>query len=859
MELSEQIIHPQWTNLKIYPLIGQLEVFIGFLNELSENFNLDGIDISYKIYSKYSSFIEKFLNKNNGGEFLIVYSDGNINYDCDILISNELTEDDFYKCKCISFNSKFIYFTKFIYSHFIKYFGCYFEKNVFKYDNLICLAMIVKNAGSNFENVLKENLPFFDHWCILDTGSTDGTQEVIKRILKNKKGQLHEEPFINFRESRNRCLDLAGQKCKFIIMLDDTYILKGNIRKFLNEVRGDTFSDSFSLLIRSDDTEYYSNRIIKSDKNLRYKYTIHEVITNENNINVSIPPTEAYILDHRSDYMEKRTMDRKQFDLELLFKELKENPDDPRTIYYIGQTYGCMNDEINKAKYFELRIEHPVQGYIQEKIDTLFELARCYNFKLNFETGELMEPNTKLNLNQWKRCEELYTLAYNLDKNRPDSLYFIGIHYYLEKDYITAYTYFKKAFEIGYPIGSQYSLKPTLSFHFLPKFLTDVCYYLEDYSLGLAAAELFLNKNGNNFLVLNWYNIHKQLIKMPIISQVPIYTNIFCIVTDGGWEPWTGKDIETKGLGGSETWIIETARNISNYTIVVFCKTNKSQMYNGVGYNPIELFHEFISKTRVEHCLISRYTEYIPVAIKGHAENIHIIFHDVLSPDLIIPQHPKIKGLWGLTQWHANCIRNIFPQFNVNYTNYGINPDLFKNKEIKKIRHSFIYSSFPNRGLIVLLRMWKRIKEILPDATLNVYCNLEQKWVNEVSGEQMNEIKETIKQEGITNHGWVSKNALSEAWVTSEYWLYPCIFEETFCHTALEAAISKTIVITNGLAALSETAKNGIIIKGDPFSEEWQNKCLKHLNIKKFIEQNYNWVTTKTWKNQTEQFLNKLK
>ena len=373
--------------------------------------------------------------------------------------------------------------------------------NTIIYDNLICLAMIVKDAGANFENILKANIPFIDRWCILDTGSTDGTQETIKRVLSGIRGELFEEPFVNFKVSRNRCLELAGKTCKFIIMLDDTYILKGDIRSFLNEVRGDQFSESFSLMIKSDDTEYYSNRVVKSEKNLKYIYSIHEVI--DFNINVTIPSDKAYILDHRSDYMEKRTSDRKQLDLKLLFQEYEENPDDPRSLYYIAQTYGCIGDEINKAVYFEKRIAHPVQGYIQEKIDSLFELARTYNFKVNSETKELL--TSPLTATQWKRCEDLYTHAYALDTNRPDGLYFIGIHYYLEGNYPVAHHYFKKGMEIGYPINSQYSLKPTLSFHFLPKFLAETSYYLEDYQTGLAAATLFLqnNQSGNSINLMN--------------------------------------------------------------------------------------------------------------------------------------------------------------------------------------------------------------------------------------------------------------------------------------------------------------------------------------------------------------------
>jgi len=731
--------------------------------------------------------------------------------------------------------------------------------NTIIYDNLICLAMIVKDAGANFENILKANIPFIDRWCILDTGSTDGTQETIKRVLSGIRGELFEEPFVNFKVSRNRCLELAGKTCKFIIMLDDTYILKGDIRSFLNEVRGDQFSESFSLMIKSDDTEYYSNRVVKSEKNLKYIYSIHEVI--DFNINVTIPSDKAYILDHRSDYMEKRTSDRKQLDLKLLFQEYEENPDDPRSLYYIAQTYGCIGDEINKAVYFEKRIAHPVQGYIQEKIDSLFELARTYNFKVNSETKELLtEPLNKI---QWKRCEDLYTHAYALDTNRPDGLYFIGIHYYLEGNYPVAHHYFKKGMEIGYPINSQYSLKPTLSFHFLPKFLTETSYYLEDYQTGLAAATLFLQNNQSHLNLMNsWYRIHQQLVKMPpVMENVPLGP-IFCIVTDGGWEPWCGQDIETKGLGGSETWIIKTADFIQKggkYNVVVFCKTDKLSFYHDVGYNPIELFHKFIATTVVDIVIVSRFTEYVPVALKGLSKSVGVIFHDNLLPEMIIPKHPKLKCLLGLSKWHAENIKNVFPQFDVKFSYYGIDNSPLKTQALK-VKNSFIYSSFPNRGLVILLRMWPEIVGLFPDSTLNIYCNLEQDWVNQVAPEQMKEIKETIKYKGIKVHGWVSKSVLAEAQSKSHYWLYPCIFEETFCLTAMEAAISKTIVLTNGLAALSETARHGITIPGNPWSTEWQQRCLNLLfkimetGEHRSVETNYNWASSLTWKSQTTQF-----
>jgi glycosyltransferase involved in cell wall biosynthesis len=163
--------------------------------------------------------------------------------------------------------------------------------------------------------------------------------------------------------------------------------------------------------------------------------------------------------------------------------------------------------------------------------------------------------------------------------------------------------------------------------------------------------------------------------------------------------------------------------------------------------------------------------------------------------------------------------------------------------------------------------MWPEIKKILPDATLNIYCNLDQEWVNGVAPEQIKEIKTTINQPGITIYGWVSKQELYNAWQNAEYWLYPCIFEETFCLTALEAAISRTCIITNGLAALSETAQHGITVEGDPFTQEWQLRTLSKLkwissndNIRNtLLNKNYNWALEMSWKTQTDKLINLIK
>ena len=779
----------------------------------------------------------------------------------------------------------YLYIPTQLYETFNKEFHYYINGNNLVYDNLNHLCIMVKDGGPQFEQTLIDNLHIFDRWTILDTGSTDNTIEIIKRVLVGKKkGQLFQEPFINFRDSRNRCIDLAGNSCKFITMLDDTYVINGDLRCFLNEVRGDQISTSFTLYIQSSDTIYGSNRIIKSNSGLKYIHKIHEVITDKNNMNIVIPKEVTYIHDKRFDYMEKRTMDRKQLDLKLLFEEVEDNPHDPRAYYYLAQTYNLLEDYEKAFYYFIKRSEFTNSGFVQERVDALFESARVANFKLN-------KP--------WSECEELYKKCYKADETRPEALYFIGIHYYLENDFKKSFGYFKKAFEIGFPIHCQYSLKPTLSYHFLPKFLTKVCYTMEDYQLGEQSSLFFLQHNTQNAEdyqeILSWYKIFEKLNIYKgkrQLNNVNVYNKpLFVFVADGGFNPWTGSNILTTGVGGSETYIIEMARYIQqsgNFQTIVFCNTpgKAEDIFENTIYKPLSSYYEFINTTYVDTCIISRFSEYLPVTYKGFSENVYLVVHDLTPSGIVIPMDKKLKNIFCLTEWHVSHLSAIFPQLSniIVPFYYGID-ERFKNISTankivenilcNKVKNKFIYSSFPNRGLLQLLQMWSTIIEKVPTCTLHIYSDINNKWSNNVEPDKMQQIRDLLTnmsdiKYGIHYHGWVNKNELCEAWLSSDIWFYPCTFEETFCLTALEAASSRTFIVTNDLAALQNTVGNrGCIIKGDPTTKEWQEEALDKLfyylvsdingenDIKKnqLIDENFAWASTLSWERQANKLL----
>jgi len=164
--------------------------------------------------------------------------------------------------------------------------------------------------------------------------------------------------------------------------------------------------------------------------------------------------------------------------------------------------------------------------------------------------------------------------------------------------------------------------------------------------------------------------------------------------------------------------------------------------------------------------------------------------------------------------------------------------------------------------------MWPKIYEKQPLATLHIYADVNGKWVNDVSPDEMTMIKQMLhdysqreNNYGIRYHGWVDKNTLAESWLSSDVWFYPCKFAETFCLTALEAALTKTLAITNDLAALQNTVGDrGVVIKGDASTKEWQDVALEKIfeymdpsNIDKkneSINKNYDWASKLSWENQ---------
>jgi glycosyltransferase involved in cell wall biosynthesis len=129
--------------------------------------------------------------------------------------------------------------------------------------------------------------------------------------------------------------------------------------------------------------------------------------------------------------------------------------------------------------------------------------------------------------------------------------------------------------------------------------------------------------------------------------------------------------------------------------------------------------------------------------------------------------------------------------------------------------------------------MWPDIKMKYPDAELHICYG----WnlfdvANSHNPERMawkKSVETLMQQPGIVHHGRIGKEELAQVRQSCGIWSYPTDFKEISCINALDCAKDGVVPVVIGLAALKETAKEGIVVEGDIKNEKIQQKYLKEL------------------------------
>jgi glycosyltransferase involved in cell wall biosynthesis len=263
----------------------------------------------------------------------------------------------------------------------------------------VCLNMIVKNEARVIERCLRAALPFIDGWVIVDTGSTDGTQDLIRAILKDKPGELHQRPWKNFGHNRSEAITLAEGKADFILLCDADMTLKINDPEW----RPDPARDGYYVR-QHRHARFFSNlRLVNGRhtgaKRWCYRGATHEFIDSiRSECNGDTTSTEAIAFWDHADGGSKA--DKYERDAALLEQKLRDlaahvparDPADSgpglsdteltekmkaRATFYLAQTYRDMETQPEKA--LTLYRTRAAMGGWAEEAGTRCIRQRCWS------------------------------------------------------------------------------------------------------------------------------------------------------------------------------------------------------------------------------------------------------------------------------------------------------------------------------------------------------------------------------------------------------------------------------------------------------------------------------------------------
>jgi glycosyltransferase involved in cell wall biosynthesis len=291
----------------------------------------------------------------------------------------------------------------------------------------ICLNMIVKNEAPVIQRCLASVMPLIDMWVIVDTGSTDGTQQLIRETLAHLPGELHERPWVDFAHNRSEALELARGFGEYIFVIDADEILEMTP----GFVRSRFEADSYNLQVRYSGISYNRRQLVSNALPWRYEGVLHEYMT------CPSARTEEFLdglvtVPHHDGARARDPLTYKR-DVAVLEIALEQNPGDMRYTFYLAQSYRDAGDFEAAIRSYERRVE--LGGWVEEVWYSLYQIAQLKE-RLQYAWPDVMES---------------YLTAWEAQPERAGPLYRIAIHYQAMGKYATSYVFLNRAAQLKKP------------------------------------------------------------------------------------------------------------------------------------------------------------------------------------------------------------------------------------------------------------------------------------------------------------------------------------------------------------------------------------------------------------------------
>ncbi len=288
--------------------------------------------------------------------------------------------------------------------------------------------MIVRNESHIIAETLDAVAPYISSWVIVDTGSEDGTQDLIRNHMAQLgiPGELHERPWRNFGHNRSEALSLAQGHGDYIWVLDADDTLTGTPDFDLLS------ADLYELRIKDACEICWRPNLFRDGLGFHYVGVVHEYVDCDDPHSVTRLEGDYYIESRR---LGARSLNPQKYarDRDLLLAEVQRNPESSRSVFYLAQSFYDLGDFANARKWYARRVE--MGGWDEEVYFAKWRIADSM--------WRLREP--------WPEVQDAFLRAWEFRPSRAEPLYGIAFPYRLDERHWLGYLFAKCASEIPLP------------------------------------------------------------------------------------------------------------------------------------------------------------------------------------------------------------------------------------------------------------------------------------------------------------------------------------------------------------------------------------------------------------------------
>jgi glycosyltransferase involved in cell wall biosynthesis len=313
----------------------------------------------------------------------------------------------------------------------------------------LILNTIVKNESHCILTMLESAIKISDAIVIADTGSTDGTQDIIRKFGEenNIPTYVFERPFDDFENSRNFGMQKARDVVKELgwnendcwtwwCDADETIIVDSKFDK--NQFKNDLYMMNTFI----GQMKYTRNTFARVSKPFRFYGPIHEfIICDDKNITSGLAENIHVDVKMIGASWQGNIPTKYLSHAHILEKYINENRQDPRWIFYTAQSYHDSASIPDNREENEERLRRSLK-YYRERVGRTDGYAEEIYYS-QYRIGTIM----KVIEEPWNLTHQELLKAYSMDPLRGESIKTI-IDYYLQVgEWSLAYLYTKFAVE----------------------------------------------------------------------------------------------------------------------------------------------------------------------------------------------------------------------------------------------------------------------------------------------------------------------------------------------------------------------------------------------------------------------------